>query len=192
MNKKQSTRTRNWTFIVYPESAPDNWKELLQKEFTPFAVSPLHNLDVNEGTGEIKKAHWHVLIKYKGVKTYEQVLKAIKPLNGSIPQPVANADGLIRYFVHRDNPEKAQYDIADIFSFMDVDIVSPFQTSTSRYDAISAMMDFVDEEEITEIKDLLQYARRENQEWFRYLCDNSAYIVESYIKSCRHSKILKK
>lgn len=50
MEKKKDSRTRNWSFIVYPESAPNNWREILQEEMTPFAVSPLHDKDINEGT----------------------------------------------------------------------------------------------------------------------------------------------
>ena len=30
--KRAGQRTRNWTFIVYPESAAENWRELLDEE----------------------------------------------------------------------------------------------------------------------------------------------------------------
>ncbi|WP_425423122.1 Rep family protein, partial [Segetibacter koreensis] len=28
MSEKRDTRTRNWTFFVYPESAPENWRDV--------------------------------------------------------------------------------------------------------------------------------------------------------------------
>ena len=93
---------------------------------------------------------------------------------------------MIRYFVHRDNPEKAQYEVKDIYVFGDLDIVSPFKTATSRYDAIREMLAYVKENGIIEFQDLMDYAMVEQEEWFRYLCDNSAYIVQEYIKSARH------
>ena len=67
---KKDTRTRNWSFIIYPESAPQNWIEQLKGEMIPFAVSPLHDEDINEGTGEVKKAHLHILLCFEGKKSY--------------------------------------------------------------------------------------------------------------------------
>ncbi|MGL5934083.1 MAG: Rep family protein, partial [Cetobacterium sp.] len=55
--KRAGERTRNWSFIVYPDSAPKNWVEIIQEERVPFVVSPIHDSDVNELTGELKKAH---------------------------------------------------------------------------------------------------------------------------------------
>ncbi|WP_261701691.1 replication protein, partial [Staphylococcus equorum] len=31
MAQKKDTRTRNWTFFVYPDSAPANWREILNE-----------------------------------------------------------------------------------------------------------------------------------------------------------------
>ena len=67
-------RTRTWTFILYPESVPDNWRETLNDLFIEWVESPLHDKDVNPD-GEIKKPHWHILLIFPSVKTYEQVSK---------------------------------------------------------------------------------------------------------------------
>ena len=56
-----NVKKRNWAFFVWPDSAPEDWREQLQKTGLQCAVSPLHDKDVNEGTGEVKKAHWHVI-----------------------------------------------------------------------------------------------------------------------------------
>ena len=50
-------KKRNWAFVVYPESAPSDWIEQLQLSGAQFAISPLHDKDLN-ATGEPKKAHW--------------------------------------------------------------------------------------------------------------------------------------
>lgn len=47
------TKSRTWGMVVYPESAPENWQELLSETFMQFAVSPLHDKDTNPD-GEIK------------------------------------------------------------------------------------------------------------------------------------------
>lgn len=189
--KKKDNRNRNWTFIVYPESAPENWYQILQDKMLNFAVSPLHDIDILESeTGEVKKAHYHVLLCFGGNKSFEQIKEITDELNCPIPQQVANCRGMIRYFVHKDNSDKAQYNVADIRVHGDIDIISPFKTSTSRYDAIKEMLAYVKEHQIVEFQDLMDYAMVEEEEWFRYLCDNSAYIVQEYIKSARH-RILK-
>ena len=72
--KKKDNRNRNWTFIVYPESAPENWYQILQDKMLNFAVSPLHDVDILESeTGEVKKAHYHVLLCFSGNKSFEQI-----------------------------------------------------------------------------------------------------------------------
>ncbi|WP_423752540.1 hypothetical protein [Enterococcus faecium] len=60
-------------------------------------------------------------------------------------------------------------------------------TSAERYELIREMMSFVDSKNITEIKDLIDYAMSERfDDLFPLLCDNSAYIIGQYIKSNRH------
>lgn len=190
MAKNANNRTRNWTFIVYPESAPENWREILQEQHINFAVSPCHDKDVNP-TGELKKAHYHVLLAFDSVKSYSQVLDITTSLNATIPQKVESVVGLIRYFVHIDNPEKYQYDIKDMFVFGAIDIIKPFETATARYEAIGEMIDYIDDNNITEFSVLFKYARLNNQIWFRYLSDNCAYVINQHIKSVRHMKLQK-
>ena len=73
-NSSSDGRTRTWVAVVYPDSAPDNWRELLDENHIEWAESPLHDRDVNPGTGEVKKAHWHIALKKSEKRT--------NPLNG--------------------------------------------------------------------------------------------------------------
>ena len=59
----KESRTRNWTIVLYPESAPDNWRTLIDDLHIEWVESPLHDKDVN-ANGEPKKAHWHLLCGY--------------------------------------------------------------------------------------------------------------------------------
>lgn len=184
--KKKDERVRHWTFVLYPESAPIDWYEILQAEMLNFAVSPLHNLDIDEGTGELKKAHYHILLTFDGNKSFSQIKEITDKLKCPVPQKVNNTKGLIRYFVHKDNPKKAQYNVDDIRTNGDIDIFEAFKTATSRYEAISDMLVYVVENDIKEFSTLLLHARLKNQEWFRLLCDNSSYVINQFIKSRRH------
>ena len=104
-----NTKNRHWTFVVYPESVVSNWIELLIETGLPFAISPLHDKDLNSN-GEPKKPHYHVVVTYDGPTTYKSVNENICKLIGStIPQRVLSLRGIYRYLTHEDNPEKYQY-----------------------------------------------------------------------------------
>lgn len=189
MVKAKDERTRNWTFVVYPESAPENWREVIDDLHVPWVESPLHDRDVNPN-GELKKPHWHVMIMFSSNKSYSQIREITMKLRSPNPQKVANAKGMVRYFAHMDNPEKCQYKKTDIVTHAGAEISSYLSVTTAeRYELINEMMEFIDSQGIVEMKSLLDYARRERfDDWFPLLCDNSAYIMDSYIKSNRHRK----
>ena len=42
-----SEKGRDWTFVVYPESAPSNWRELLDDTHLRWIESPLHDKDLD-------------------------------------------------------------------------------------------------------------------------------------------------
>lgn len=185
--KKKDERTRNWTFVVYPESAPENWRDIIDELHVPWVESPLHDKDVNPD-GEIKKPHWHVMIMFSSNKSYEQIREITMKLRSPNPQKVANAKGMVRYFAHMDNPEKYQYKKSEIVAHAGAEISKYLSVTTAeRYELIREMMEFVNINGIIEMKDLLDYAMSEKfDDWFPLLCDNSAYIMDSYIKSNRH------
>ena len=184
------TRTRNWAIVLYPESAPDNWRNLIDDMHIEWVESPLHDKDIN-ATGEVKKAHWHILLMFGGVKSYEQVKELTDSLNAPIPERCHNAKAMVRYMAHLDNPDKAQYSINDIKSHGGVDLAELLRPSSSeRYTIINEMITYVRDNAITEFQDLMDYARmNEFDRWFPLLCDNSAYVVGQYIKSQRHRQI---
>lgn len=185
--EKKDSRCRNWTIIVYPESAPENWREVLDEEHIEWVESPLHDKDIN-ATGETKKEHYHILLLFGGVKSYDQVLEFVKPLNCPIPTRCHNAKALVRYMAHLDNPDKAQYNILDIKAHGGVDVAELLRPSSSeRYTIIKEMLEFVKENSIIEFQDLIDYSYNFHfDDWFPLLCDNSAFIIVNYIKSCRH------
>ena len=192
MTEKRDDRIRNWTFVIYPVEgnppAPSDWRDILDEEHIQWIESPLHDQDKN-ADGTPKKAHIHILTMFEGKKSFEQMKQLTDRLNAPIPQKCSSAKGLVRYMAHLDNPEKVQYKTSDIIGHGGVDVAEYLKpTSSSRYQLIGEMMDFVKEHNIIEMKDLLYYARMERfDDWFPLLCDNSAYIMNSLIKSNRHA-----
>lgn len=187
-NSKE-TRTRTWTVVLYPESAPENWRDLLDELHIEWIESPLHENDLN-ATNEKKKAHWHILLMFGGVKSYDQVRELIEPLNCPSPQKCHNAKALVRYMAHLDNPDKYQYKTEDIKPHGGVDLAEMLRPSSSeRYSLIKEMIDYVKDKNIIEYQDLMDYAAEQRfKDWFPLLCDNSTIVIANYIKSCRHRR----
>lgn len=192
VKSRGSDRTRNWTCVLYPESAPSGWRDILDEEHIEWVESPVHDRDVN-ADGELKKAHIHLLLMFGGVKSYEQVEQITKKLNCPIPKRVHNCKAMVRYMAHLDNPEKAQYSVSDIIPHGGVDLSELLRPSSSeRYTLIAEMLRYIRDNGIIEFQDLLDYAAAEHfDDWFPLLCDNSAYVVGQYIKSQRHRNEVK-
>jgi hypothetical protein len=170
-------------------SAPDNWSDVIDAEHIQWVESPLHDKDVNEADEEQKKPHWHILLLFEGVKSYEQVKEITDKLNATIPQKVASTKGLVRYMAHMDNPEKYQYDKTKIIGHGGVDVAEYLKpVNSSRYLLIGEMRQWVEDNACSEFYMLFDYAFSEKfDDWFPLLCDNSAYIMGEYIKSRRNS-----
>ncbi len=183
---KKSTRTRYYTFVVYPDSAPGGWEEIIDAQHIAWVRSPLHDRDVN-GDGSAKKAHWHVMLAYDSLKTLEQANAVSALVNATVCQCVESPRALVRYFAHLDNPDKAQYDQRDIVCHGGYDLGDTLRTSNqSRYDVIRAMLAYVVDADIVEYEDLVIYAMYNEPSWFEALADNCTYMVNAFIKSRRN------
>lgn len=175
-------RTRNFATVVYPESAPDGWQEILSQQFVPAFISPLHDKDVNP-TGEPKKPHYHVVLMFDGVKTREQAQDIISKINGVGCEVIQSIRGYARYLCHLDNPEKAQYKQEDVRSLCGADYPGTIGLVTDKYKAIGEMIDFCEDNGIYSYSELLKYCRMERFDWFRVLCDNGTVVMKEYLKS---------
>lgn len=192
MAKKKSSlpadgRTRNWCAVVYPDSAPENWRDILDGQHICWVESPLHDQDVNPGTGEVKKPHWHVLFLFEGKKSFDQVQAIIEPLNCTIPQICHEVRGCVRYMAHLDNPEKAQYPIDQIVGHGGADLADLIKpTASERHEIIRQMISWCKENRITEFQDLMDHAAECEPDWFSALCDSCVIVMTAYLKSARH------
>lgn len=177
-----SGRTRNFATVVYPESAPENWQDILAEQFVPAFISPLHDKDINP-TGEAKKPHYHVMIMFDSVKTREQAQSIFDLIKGVGCEVVQSVRGYARYLCHLDNPEKYQYEQSNVRSLCGADYVGTIGLVTDKYKAIGEMIDFCELNDIVSYSELLKYCRMERFDWFRVLCDNGTVVIREYLKS---------
>lgn len=177
-----ASRTRNYATVVYPDSAPDNWQEILTQQFVPAFISPLHDQD-NNPTGEIKKAHYHVIIMFEGVKTLEQASAIFDQIGGVGCEIVQSIRGYARYLCHLDNPDKAQYPTDQVIALCGADYMGVIGLPIDRYKVIGEMIDYCEDNKIYSYARLLKYARMERFDWFRILCDSGTVVMREFLKS---------
>lgn len=75
-------KARYFTFLLYPESIPNDWKDKLELIGVPVAISPLHDKDIAK-MGGYKKPHFHVLYISKNPVTADSVRLKIKRALGN-------------------------------------------------------------------------------------------------------------
>ncbi len=189
VSSSSSARFRNFATVVYPESAPSNWLDIISGFFVPAFVSPLHDKDINP-TGEPKKPHYHVLLMFEGKKSIEQVKALFEQIGGVGCEVVNSLRGYSRYLCHLDNPEKVQYPQDQVTAFCGADYQGNIGLPTDKYKCISEMISFCKSNGIIYYCDLLEYAESHRFDWFRVLCDSGTLVVKEYLK-CLDYKALR-
>lgn len=180
---KRAGRTRNFATVVYPESAPANWKELLDELHVAVLISPLHDKDTNPD-GEPKKAHYHVLMMFESPKDFDTQVKPIFDSIGAVGREFVNsARGYARYLCHLDNPEKTQYDPSEVHSMGGADYYGITQLPTDDVKLIGEIMDYIQENEIFSFVEFLSLCRLHKPEWFSLVTLSRGWIVKEIIKS---------
>lgn len=175
-------RYRNFATVVYPESAPENWKEILDDLKIPCFCSPLHDRDLNP-TGEEKKPHYHVLVPFDGKKSRDQVRVLFESFGGVGVEVVQSLRGYARYLCHLDNPEKAQYKPDDVTSFHGADYADVIGLPVDNLRCVREMMEWINTTRCLSFARLLSYAADERGDWFRVLCNSNALVIREYLKS---------
>ena len=183
--KSTDTRTRNFATVVYPESAPEDWKEILYAHCVPAFISPLHDKDTNP-TGEPKKPHYHVIIMFDGKKTIEQATEIFDSINGVGCEKVKSIRGYARYLCHLDNPEKYQYETSEVQCIAS-DYLGTIGLAIDKYVFIKEMQDFCDKYNVVSFYALAKYARAHRSDWHRILCDCGSIFMREYLQSRKWS-----
>lgn len=187
--KNNVERARNWTFIVYPgDSLPEDYVDILDSYHMAWAESPVHDKDCNPD-GEIKKAHIHILVTFEGNKSFDQIQEISNSVNGTLVRKCNSVRGMIRYFIHIDNPEKYQYERSGIKTHGGLEIEQYFAaTAAEKKRIIAEMIDWCEKVNCSEIRSLIKYAKLKHYEdWYDCLMvSGGLYAMNLYLTSRRN------
>ena len=195
------TKSKYFCAILYPDSSTydtDKLIKALAAEHLTFAVSPVHDRDV-EDDGSQKKAHYHLLLAYSSATTLNNIRSWFNCCG--LPESelhsvrvCASGVGYYRYLTHKDNPEKAQYNDNDIRIFNDSDeLFKKFsKTAADKIDDLARIFKIVDELDTISFHSLIQYLMFNERDLFKMLTSSSALAicVKEYQRSLEYDKKL--
>jgi Plasmid replication protein. len=189
--QRKIRKGRDWTFIVYPESAPVDWRDILDDTHVRWIESPLHNKDVNPD-GTLKKPHWHIMMSWDGPVASGPVRLVSEAVGSYVDvKKVGSARGLVRYMVHMDNPEKYQYDVSEIKGHNGADVQSYFElTATDRLSVMKEIVQFIYDNEITNYATFLMLAitEQDNDDWFSVAVNSNTLAINKMIDAMWQKK----
>lgn len=110
------SESRKFRYIQVTDNCPDNWDKIIKVAQSCYSKYwyIFHDRDLDDN-GQVKKKHLH-LVCYDDSPNF--ITKGIKNFEGAtLPNLVEgcrNGRACIRYLVHKDDPQKQQYDITEV------------------------------------------------------------------------------
>lgn len=183
------SKYRYWCFLVYPESAPGDWRAVLQKSMGMFAISPLH-----AGDDENAKPHHHVIYCHEGPITANAARSAIPggiAANGHI-EPCLHPRRYQRYLVHLDDADKEQFgddprSKIEVLNGFPLDLKREL-TDEERRALPFRVLEFIADHDITEYSDLLDALILYGDEDMFGHAYGHTIAIGRYLDSRRHKK----
>ena len=180
------SKSKYFCAILYPDSTTYDTEKLIKElaqEHLTFAVSPIHDKDV-EDNGLLKKPHYHILVAYSSATTLNNIRAWFNACG--MPESdlhsvrvCASGVGYYRYLTHKDNPEKVQYNDNDIRVYNDSDdLFKKFsKTSSDKLNDVVRIFQIVDELNTISFHNLLQYLMLNERDLFKLVISSSALAI---------------
>lgn len=185
--KKKEQRSNKWAFLIYKESTPEDYLNVLEELHIPFILSPWHDQDINRSTGEIKKAHKHGALFFESLKSYSQVSELLQEkLNAPTHiEVVMSPKGMYDYFTHAENPDKTLYSIDDIESGCGFEL-DKFLVEQSTDSFLIDVISTVENNDITEFEELVYFAYTNDSVLLNLVVDKT-YFFAKFLDSRRNN-----
>lgn len=182
-------KARYFTFLLYPESIPEDWIERLELLNVPIAISPLHDLDEKEtkelspeeqkivqGGGKVyKKPHYHVIYVARNPVTAESVRIKIKRCLGNksvaiVKIIVTSIENTYLYLTHesKDAIAKNKHIYSEkgicLLNNFDIDRYVTLDIET-KDEMLNEVCDLIDDHDIANMRELRRFVKAHGSEY---------------------------
>ena len=181
----RNVKARNWLTVLYPESLRDDFKDIIGDWHVPAFLSPLHDRD-REKDGKPKKPHYHLMMMFKGDKSYSQMCELVAGLvrvGHAEPKVCHDMRGSARYWCHMDDPDKAQYSPEDVTAFAGADYQEVTELPTDRERYVREMCAWCRAQGCISFAALMDEAAANHPEWHHALISNCTMVMFRYVRS---------
>lgn len=169
-------KARYFTFLLYPESIPENWKMQLELIGVPMAISPLHDKDKSNVEGqEYKKAHYHVIYVAANPVTTHSVRKKIQRALGmksvaKVQIVKQNMENMYLYLTHESKDaiekHKHKYTKSDTMLLNNFDIDRYVTLDVEdKDDMLNDVCDLIDDHNLANMRELRRFVKLHGAEY---------------------------
>ena len=169
-------KARYYTFLLYPESIPNDWIDNLELIGVPIAISPLHDKDLSDVEGQkYKKEHYHVIYVSKNPVTAESVRLKVKRSLGdksvAMVQIVSTSmENMYLYLTHESKDaiakNKHKYSKADIRLLNNFDIDRYVTLDVEdKDDMLNDVCDLIDDHNLANMRELRRFVKLHGVEY---------------------------
>lgn len=186
-------KKRNWTMVLYEDSCAKDWEDYLISTGVPFSYA-YHDKDITE-IGEPKKPHYHLLLCFDGPITLTNVTNYAKRIGAAndVVQPVGSVRGIVRYFCHKDNPDKYQYTEDVVQCRNGFDPSDYFNLTVTQQKVIKRkLIEYIQDNDIEEYATLIDTLMIDELDDMFDIATQNTFFFTQYIKSKRNIKKLGK
>lgn len=169
-------KARYFTFLLYPESIPADWKQRLELIGIPIAISPLHDRDKSNVEGQTyKKAHYHVIYVARNPVTPESVRIKIKRLLGDksiakVQIVIRSMESMYLYLTHesKDAVEKKKHKYSkhgiSLLNNFDIDRYITLDVK-DKDDMLNDVCDLIDDHNLANMRELRRFLKAHGSEY---------------------------
>ncbi len=183
-------KSRYFTFLLYPESIPEDWLLKLELIGIPMAISPLHDKDKKDGKEKgLKKPHYHIIYIAKNPVTASSVRKRIQRSLGNESVAMVQiirttVENTYLYLTHESKDaiqeNKYVYDKKDIKLINNFDIDRYITLDVEEKDEMfNLVCDLIDDHNLANIRELRRFIKARGAEFGI----SSMSIVNSVLRS---------
>ena len=175
-NKQVKPKGRFFTFLLYPESLPEDCELQLEMLGVPMAISPIHDKDKSRVEGqEFKKAHYHVIYVAANPVTTHSVRMKIQRMLGK--ESIAKVqfvkykmDNMYLYLTHESKDaiakKKHKYDKKDIKELNNFDLDRYVTLDVEdKDDLLNEICDVIDDHDIANYRELRRFVKNHGEEY---------------------------